>query len=271
MNTSPLLHDLPSQFEPLRPFLETNLQPYIKIHAREEVEWRDSVEDEDPLEPWQSKIGGSPYLPQGTDYPADRETGKMMMFLMQINCADLPAIDGFNLPRQGILQFYSGLDVPMSQMSPEQHRILYFPEVSQDKDSLITNFSFLAELDYSRDWYESIHSLTFSTQQDVFCATRDGYTQTFDIPEALEPLRQEFHDWLDEQDSQETIDRRINKLGGEVELHSYVTETVGDAQGQLLLELNYPSAADDYFYFFIQASDLANLDFSKVESYFMRI
>jgi len=103
MDTPPLLRNLPNQFEPLRPFLESNLQPYAKIHFGEVVEWLESAWDGDPLEPWQSKIGGYPYLFQGTAYPTDRETGEMMMFLMQINCADLPIIDGFALPRQGIL------------------------------------------------------------------------------------------------------------------------------------------------------------------------
>ncbi|WP_427159614.1 DUF1963 domain-containing protein [Aliinostoc sp. HNIBRCY26] len=270
MDTPPLLRDLPSQFEPLRPFLESDLQPYIKIHVGEEVEWLNAAWDGDPLEPWQSKIGGYPYLPKETDYPRDRETGEMMMFLMQVNCAELPIIDGLSLPRKGILQFYSGLDVPMVQLSPEQHRILYFSEIIQDRNNLITDFSFLGEFAYQREWYEGIYSLTFSAQQDVFCVTRDGYGKTFDIPEELKTLCREFNGWLNEQDDQETIDRRINKLGGEVEFHSYVSETVGDAKGQLLLELNHPYDICDYFYFFIEDSDLANLDFSKVESYFMR-
>ncbi|GAB4467354.1 MAG: hypothetical protein OHK0037_24070 [Elainellaceae cyanobacterium] len=71
-----------------------------------EVQWRDSIWDEDLLEPWQSKIGGFPYLPKETSYPSDRETGEMMMFLMQNNCADLPSSNGLALPRRGILQFY---------------------------------------------------------------------------------------------------------------------------------------------------------------------
>ncbi|BAZ38037.1 hypothetical protein NIES4101_39720 [Calothrix sp. NIES-4101] len=168
------------------------------------------------------------------------------------------------------MQFYSGLDAPMAQLSPEQHRILYFPEIIQDRNNLITDFSFLAEFAYEREWYEGIYSLTFSAQQDLFCVTRDGYAKTFDIPEELKTLSGEFDVWLNQEDEQETINRRINKLGGEVEFHSYVSETVGDAKGELLLELNHPDNVDDYFYFFIEDSDLANLDFSKVESYFMR-
>ena len=42
--------------------------------------------------------------------------------------------------RQEILQSYSGLDVPMCEVSPEQHRIPYFPEVSPDRNNLISDF-----------------------------------------------------------------------------------------------------------------------------------
>lgn len=268
---SPLLETLPSQFEPLRLYIEAKLQSYIKIDVGEEVQWLNSAWSGDPLEPWQSKIGGFPYLPKGTNYPTDRETGEMMLFLMQINCADLPIIDGLALPRQGILQFYSGLNVPMCEVSPEQHRILYFPEVSQDRNDLITDFGFLIEYAEMEEWYNKIYPLAFSAHQDLFWMTRASYAETLNIPEELKTLSEEFMAWLDEADNQEMIDRRVNKLGGEVEFHSYVDETVGEAEGTLLLELNHPCDYDDYFYFFIEAGDLGNLDFSKVESYFMRV
>lgn len=99
MDAPSLLYALPPDFEALRPFLEANLKPYIKILLQEEVEWLNSIWDGDPLEPWQSKIGGYPYLPNGTNYPVDRQTGEMMLFLMQVNCADLPIIDGLALPQ----------------------------------------------------------------------------------------------------------------------------------------------------------------------------
>jgi len=156
----------------------------------------------------------------------------------------------------------------MCELSPEQHRILYFPEISQDRNDFVTDFSFLVNFACQQEWYEEIYPLTFSAQQDFFCVTRDGYTNTPDVPEELKTLSREFESWLD--DENQEIGSRVNKLGGEVEVHSYVSETVGDAKGQLLLELNHPEHVDDYFYFFIEATDLANLDFSKVESYFMR-
>jgi uncharacterized protein YwqG len=269
MNTPPLLHDLPPRFEALRLFLEANLKPYVKI-LQGEIEWLDSAWDGDPLEPWQSKIGGHPYLPKGTGYPTDSETDEMMMFLMQVNCADLPIIDGFALPRQGILQFYSGLDVPMSVLSPDQHRILYFPEVMQDKNNLVTDFSFLANVALYGEWYQSVYPLTFSAQQDVFWEARRDTDNSLDIPEDLVELCSEFGDWNRGYESDNEVERRINKLGGYAELHSYVSETLENAKGGLLLELQHEFNCDDFFYFFIEDSDLANLDFSKVESYFMR-
>jgi uncharacterized protein YwqG len=55
------MNDLPPQFEPLRSLLEANLLPYIKI-IHEDVGGLDNQWGGDPLELWQSKIGGHPYL-----------------------------------------------------------------------------------------------------------------------------------------------------------------------------------------------------------------
>ncbi|MBD2357886.1 DUF1963 domain-containing protein [Tolypothrix sp. FACHB-123] len=267
--TDNILRDLPPEFAPLRSLLETNLLPYIKI-ITDEVGYLDSAEDTDPLEPWQSKIGGHPYLPKDTSYPVDGETGEMMMFLMQVNCADLPIIDGFALPRQGILQFYSGLNVPMCELSPEQHHILYFPEISQDKNNLVTDFSFLASTSEQLEWYRDIYALRFVLQQDVFWQARSLY-DSLNIPEELTALSREFDEWIwNYEQENNLVEQRGNKLGGYVELHSYVDETIEGAKGRLLLELNHPSEVDDNFYFFVEDCDLINLDFSKVESYFFR-
>lgn len=271
-----LLSDLPPEFEPLRSLLEANLLPYLKMIPESAGHLNSAgypISDwsGDPLELWQSKIGGHPYLPKGTSYPIDRETGEQMMFLMQVNCADLPSIDGFALPRQGILQFYVGLDVAMCELSPEQHRILYFPEVSQDKNNLVTDFSFLARTSSHLEWYDDVYALRFSLQQDVFWVARQSLNEPFDIPEDLTALCKEFNEWMSDYDlDNDFVDRRISKLGGYVELHSYVDETIEGAKGRLLLELQHPFASDDHFYFFIEDSDLINSDFSKVESYFLR-
>lgn len=266
-NTPQFLRDLPPQFEPLRSFL-TNLLPYIKI-TEEDVGRLNSDLTGDPLALWQSKLGGNPYLPQGTSYPVDRETGEMMMFLMQVNCAELPQIPGFNLPQQGILEFYSGLDVPMCELSPEKHRILYFPEVFQDKSKLVTDFSFTQSIRENHEWYEQIYALEFSVERDLFWEDRYSDEQ-LNIPDDLMEMAEDFNTWLSDYDDENKTTGLGNKLGGYVSLDSCEVDIEG-AKGRLLLQLKHPFNSDDHFYFFIEDSDLINLDFSKVGSCFWRM
>lgn len=143
METPRFLQDLPEEFEPLRAFLEGNLKPYIKIHA-ENVGQTNEDSSNDPLTLWQSKIGGNPYFPKGVDYPTDPTTGEAMALLVQLNCADLSPIQGFDLPQQGMLQFYiGGIQFADPVMDNSRIRTLYFPEVSQNLDDLMTDFSFI--------------------------------------------------------------------------------------------------------------------------------
>lgn len=279
MDVPEFLRELPSQFEPFRPFLEANLVPYIKVQETEvqnqSIANVGSSWCHDPLELWQSKIGGHPYLPKGRSYPADRQTGQLMMFLMQINCADLPVISSLNLPKQGILQFYIGLDVAMCELSPEQHRVLYFPEVSQNRNDLITDFSFLEEPASALEWYESVYTLSFSSQQDVFWDARRQMDDAFEIPEALQALYEDFNEWISDYEDRcsryaQSQGGRQNKLGGYPELHSIVGETIEGARGHLLLELQHEFNSDDNFYFFIEETDLASRNFNSIESYFLR-
>lgn len=53
--------------------------------------------------PWESKLGGCPYLEDLKDYPLD-EKGRPMMFLAQINFEEMPPLPDF--PSKGLLQFY---------------------------------------------------------------------------------------------------------------------------------------------------------------------
>ena len=53
--------------------------------------------------PWESKLGGCPYLKNINEFPLDDE-GKPMMFLAQINLSDLSGLN--NMPNCGLLQFY---------------------------------------------------------------------------------------------------------------------------------------------------------------------
>lgn len=51
-----------------------------------------------------SKIGGIPFIPQGGEYPVHKENGERLHFLIQLNFAEIPHIEGY--PESGILQFF---------------------------------------------------------------------------------------------------------------------------------------------------------------------
>lgn len=102
----------------------------------------------DTLAPWQSKLGGLPYLPQGTDYPHDPQ-GRPLYLLAQINFADTPPLPDF--PRQGILQFFiakNGL-WGMDYHRPERQGgfcVRYYADAETNPAALVSDFSFLPPL-----------------------------------------------------------------------------------------------------------------------------
>ncbi|TVQ60306.1 MAG: DUF1963 domain-containing protein, partial [Spirulina sp. DLM2.Bin59] len=186
---------------------------------------------------------------------------------------EVPPIPGFDFPNQGILQFFSGLNVPMCELSPQQHAIRYFPEISQDPAELVTDFSNLQEIWDHHEWYDGIYQAKFSISYNLFWDYR-YYMESLRVPEEFEPLLEEcyFDDWLYERSIEEgDITSSACKLAGCPELHSYVQETIEGVKGRLLLEINHPSNCDDHFYFYIQPDDLKNRTFEAVESFFMRV
>lgn len=91
-----------------------------------------------------SKMGGTPYLPKGMEYPTVRSgehAGKPLYFLAQLNFGRLPRIAGF--PTGGILQFYAGcpndelygadFDDPCDQNG---FRVIYHESVIADESAL---------------------------------------------------------------------------------------------------------------------------------------
>ncbi|KAA6391255.1 MAG: hypothetical protein EZS28_013220 [Streblomastix strix] len=70
---------------------------YLELEARDQASG-----------PFDSKISGIPYLPQGFEYPKSKSTKKPLFFLAQINFGEFPKLEGF--PEDGILQFYVNAD-----------------------------------------------------------------------------------------------------------------------------------------------------------------
>ena len=103
----------------------------------------------DTLTPWQSKLGGLPYLPHEADYPHDSQ-GRPLYLLAQINCAEVPPLPDF--PHRGMLQFFIspyatlvhlwGLDYHHPDRQ-DYFRVLYYPDVHTDPAAVQQDFAFL--------------------------------------------------------------------------------------------------------------------------------
>ena len=124
---------LPFELEPFREKLEATVKPFIRL----------TPETANFTTPFQSKIGGAPYLPKDVDFPTN-DSGKHLYFLAQINFAEVPIMHPF--PNSGILQFYIndedsyGLNFgkPFTQ---NNFRVLFFEHLV-DEDHLRSDFSF---------------------------------------------------------------------------------------------------------------------------------
>lgn len=145
--------------------IESTIRPFIEITA---VAAKTSA-----ILPWQSRFGGMPYLPLGTQYPFIE--GKPAPLVAQINFAEVPPLEGF--PTKGILQFYI-VDKPPEEWNRSWTdiqtpnalsydeilelagvKILFFPDPILAIDALITDFSFLPQFEYPP--VPTIHYLRF--------------------------------------------------------------------------------------------------------------
>lgn len=129
------MYTLPAALEKYSKKILATQRPYVRIH----------LEQPDNLLPWNSKVGGTPYLPKGIPFPVNAE-GVQLFFMAQINFAEMPALEGF--PNKGILQFFIfddgsyGLDFDEPE-AQHNFRILFYSDPVTDSDALITDFSFL--------------------------------------------------------------------------------------------------------------------------------
>jgi len=260
----PVFNDLPPEFAAFRPALEQNLKPYIQVSETLVGAPANQISS-GALTRWQSKIGGTPYFPKYLDYPIDPNTGEPLILLTQINCADVPAIAGFDFPETGILQIYFG-GIQFADVAIDQSfKVLYFPEVFGDEAALITDFSFLGELDRSwRQDYPELYRLDFSASRDLFWFSRYHHDD-IQVPPDQTDLCDAFYDWLSDYYYTNGTDQLGSKLGGHPDLHGEVNEIEDDTDGRLLLELSRFAGQDDYLLFFIQDEALKTRNFDAVE------
>ncbi|MCR1934088.1 YwqG family protein [Clostridium tepidum] len=249
--------ELPESLEKFRNEIEETMKPYIKIKLKEQKTM-----------PWESKLGGDPYLEIGMEYPKT-SCGEYLRLLVQINFEEVPHLEFF--PEKGILQFYIladdiyGLDLK-NQCIQDTFRVIYIPDVVKDREKLIKDFSFLGELE--EKWY-----MPFNNEGRIeFLAEKY-------MPVSWEDYR--FNDLYSSLNlEEELVDDYIENLRADgCKIGGYPVFTQSDPRyydknlerfDTLLLQLDCEDKCDLMFgdsgvaNFFINKEDLKNLDFSKV-------
>ncbi|MEL6925286.1 MAG: YwqG family protein [Bacteroidota bacterium] len=257
--------------EPEEPLPEADellekLMPEINKHAVDCIGIR--TETGVPLELRDSKFGGIPFLPVGTEYPTDPK-GNPMRLLAQINFAELPKLSPY--PEQGLLQFYIAQDDGLYGLNydnptlQETWQALYFEH---------TNFEPRTDLNdlHPEPWEysplrQSPLALKFEIKKDL------PAVGTLEFEQLVQPLFDK--DLIDQLEDEYYELEPQPAIGHKVGGYPYFTqEDVRNlkpafAKYQLLFQMD--SDSDKIMWgdvgvanFFITPEDLAKRDFSKV-------
>jgi uncharacterized protein YwqG len=249
---------LPAAMEPFRAQLLQTTQSFIRVKAQPARNTK----------PWESKVGGAPYLPIGTPYPTTPE-GLNLFFLAQINFEEMPALAPF--PQKGLVQFYIndddlyGMDFD-DGANQDQFRVLYFPEVLKNEKSLQSTHKMLRDYDLLPHHPETSHPLQFEMAEEVVPSSDYRFWQHFD-PSFFQQFGEKEWDVMDE------FGRAVRAQGHKVGGYAYFTQDDPrrkDDPMLLLFQLDSDEGMDLMWgdmgvgHFFIRESDLKSGDFSKV-------
>ena len=120
--------------------------------------------------PWESKIGGCPYLEKEEDYPRD-ENGNPMFFMAQINLEEMPKLPDF--PEKGILQFYV-VDDEVYGLE-DDCKVIYIEEYSKDESKLLKENPFESANEYPP--FEKSGKAVFTQKQDMASQQCKGFDE----------------------------------------------------------------------------------------------
>ena len=237
------MFEIPEKFEFLRNRIEKTLKPtneikYISCKTK----------------PWESKLGGCPYLLNKKDYPLDKY-GEPMMFLAQINFEEMPPLEGFT--DKGLLQFY--ITNTEDYGYDETCRIIYYELYEKNEEILLSENPFQKVIE---------ENLPFSHEcKIIFKSSEMAVT---DYEEAFEEMIEEIDD-EDENEFYEAFSSGASRIGGyPVFVQNPVEAYESGSKPVLLLQLDEDPIADIMFgdcgncQFFISEDDLRKKDFSDI-------
>lgn len=265
MSETPKL-SLPKELEVYREQIERTVKPYVKISASK---IRTAI--------FQSKFGGNPYLPKTITHPKDANN-KPMKLLAQINFEEVPRL--MEMPTHGILQFFiSAEDDVMglnfdNMTSQRNFKILFHPHIESDESLLISDFSYMDDLDTK--YFPIQHELALTFRIDYEPVSIDDYKNNELLGETVD-LNLEVRDGEDVKELWEIYSETF--LGDGHKISGYPFFTQGDPRDSekryvdheiLLLQID----SDDKHgimwgdsgiaNFFIRKEDLLTLNFSNV-------
>ncbi|CAG1023445.1 putative protein YwqG [Patescibacteria group bacterium] len=254
--------ELPEVLLPFKVNIEASIKPVVKIKA---------AKVKKKLSLWQSKFSGLPYFPKDFDYPLDSQ-GEPMALMAQLNFAEIPHLPMF--PETGILQFFISSTDGMFGMNfddlsnTDNFRVFYFSEVLEDKSKLLTDFSFLPEMNELELPFSVECALSFELQTSPMSIV--DYQFGSKILNSDEPY---YYDEEIYEAYSELFPAEGHKIGGYPfftqadprELEQYQHEDY-----VLLFQMDTDDENDIMWgdcgvaTFFIKKDDLLNKDFSKV-------
>lgn len=256
---------LPLALEQYRECIEKTIKPYVEMTGRL-----------GSTLPWESKFRGLPYMPIDFEYPKDSK-GEPMVLLAQINYSEVPHIEPF--PKKGILQFYVCKDDDTFGLNwdklteQKDFRVIYFPDVVEDTSKLVSDFSFIGNIDVDmlsiQDEVKLEFNLKYSpvTSADFQFDELIGKSLYNIIDEALE----DSNNAEDEDKLYDTFSLAGHRMGGYAFFTQYdPREGSYEDHKVLLLQIDSDSDIDIMWgdvgvaNLFIKEEDLKNLDFSNV-------
>lgn len=193
-----------------------------------------------PLTAAGSHVGGHPFVPVGEDFqwPLNPDSGAPMTFLIQVNFAELPALEGF--PTEGLLQWWIrgdddtyGLFLDGNAPSPREGMLLKFYSAEDlARGSQFEATDEIPNYTYEEDPEGGEGSLGPLYQKRPFALVPREAPSLFLYGEEA-TVDQDVLDFVgeltEEAESEETIDRKfIELLAGETQIGGYPNFVQGD-------------------------------------------
>lgn len=173
--------EIPKSLDRFKEKIEKTLKPSNEIEFKVQA-----------TKPWESKLGGCPYLEKAEDYPFD-SNGEPMMFLAQVNFEEMPPLPDF--PTKGILQFYInydyfGLDEPC--------KVIYIEEYQKDETLLVSENPYEKDYEENLPFYNS-GKMNFSQVQMPINNNSEAYNKLFEGIDISEDENDELNEfcWSD--------------------------------------------------------------------------